>query len=143
MMKTIEQNYRASAFYEDYKNEVCEILNSNNFCDMNIEFIKFILREFDINTSLYLQSDLKGIKGSKNNLIVEIGKHFEADVYLSGQGAKKYNNENQFLENGIQILYQNFKHPLYNQLHPPFVSHLSILDLLFNQGKNGKRYIKK
>ena len=31
-------------------------------------------------------------------------------------------------------MYQSYMHPEYNQLYKPFTSHLSIIDLLFNEG---------
>jgi hypothetical protein len=37
---------------------------------------------------------------------------------------------------GIKIIYEKFQHPIYRQQYEEFVPNLSILDLLFNEGKN-------
>jgi hypothetical protein len=55
-----------------------------------------------------------------------------ATTYLSGQGAKKYNDENLFAQNQLNIIYQNFEVPIYKQLGEGFMPNLSVLDILFN-----------
>ena len=37
-------------------------------------------------------------------------------------------------EAGVTLEYQDYRHPAYPQLHPPFVPYLSAVDLLFNCG---------
>ena len=42
--------------------------------------------------------------------------------------------EQDFLSANIQLIWQDFVHPVYPQLHGEFIPNLSILDLLFNCG---------
>jgi hypothetical protein len=35
---------------------------------------------------------------------------------------------------GVTLFFQNYVHPEYRQLFPPFVPYASVLDLLFNEG---------
>ncbi len=49
--------------------------------------------------------------------------------------------ENNFNENDISLEYQNYMHPKYNQNNEAFISHLSIIDLFFNEGPKSKNYI--
>jgi len=63
------------------------------------------------------------------------------NTYLSGQGAKKYNDENLFSENNIAIEYLEFIHPVYPQQWDDFIPNLSIIDLLFNVGDKAKEYL--
>jgi hypothetical protein len=142
-IKTIEQNYKKAPYYDEYKDTIFEILRKDKFCDINIAFIKFILLEFEIETKILLMSKLKEISGNKNDLLVSIGNHLNANIYLSGNGARSYNDDDKFKENNILIKYQEFEHPVYSQLHPPFTPFLSVLDLLFNEGKKGKRFFLK
>jgi hypothetical protein len=39
-----------------------------------------------------------------------------------------------FEKNGLKLIIQEFKHPVYPQLFGEFHSHMSIVDLLFNCG---------
>ena len=60
------------------------------------------------------------------------------DIYLSGNAAKSYLREDIFLREGISVRWHNYKHPYYNQLRwgtNIFISYLSVLDILFNHGK--------
>jgi len=47
-----------------------------------------------------------------------------------------------FDEAGIQVEFQDFHHPVYAQLHGQFVSHLSVIDLMLNEGPNSTSFIK-
>ena len=116
----------------------------NNFCEMNIEFINYILLKFEIQTKTVLQSELRNLSGTKNELLISVGKSLGASIYLSGNGARSYNEEEKFKNENIFIEYQDFKHPNYSQLFPPFTPYLSIVDLLFNEGTDGaKQFLKK
>jgi hypothetical protein len=60
----------------------------------------------------------------------------QASTYLSGQGAKKYNDEKLFAQQQLNIIYQNFESPFYKQLGQEFIPNLSVLDVLFNASTN-------
>ena len=78
--------------------------------------------------------------GSKDERLVSICKELEAETYISPIGAFNYIEKNNkygnFEKSETKLIYQDYKHPEYNQLYGNFVSHLSILDLLFNEGFN-------
>ena len=79
-------------------------------------------------------SDLH-VEGAKNELIVGIGKKLDGTVYLSGTGAKSYNDAVYFKEHNIDLIYQNYmpiEYVHYNS--KAFHKNLSIIDYLFNQG---------
>jgi hypothetical protein len=48
-----------------------------------------------------------------------------------------------FENNGIKVLTQDFKHPVYAQLFDDFESHMSIVDLLFNCGPESLQVIER
>jgi hypothetical protein len=91
-----------------------------------------------VQTSVQLESELKQDFGVGSERIMHLCQYFEADVYLSGRGARAYNDENAFAQQGIQIVYQQFSCPVYPQLHGDFIPNLSVLDLLFNCGPESK-----
>ena len=62
-------------------------------------------------------------------------------TYIFGSLGKDYINEKDFENAGINVIFQDYKHPSYSQLHGEFISHLSILDLLFNCGPNSLQII--
>ncbi len=86
-------------------------------------------------------SDLN-VNGEKNELLINILKKLEAKYYLSGDGARNFLDIEKFYQNGLEIVYNKFKHPVYNQLHGEFVCNLSIIDIFFNCGvEKTKQYL--
>ncbi|MCF8307719.1 MAG: WbqC family protein [Bacteroidales bacterium] len=140
-LKAIEHNYSKSPFFDKYFSIIKELFSQGDFCQMNVDFIKYVVKELEINTEIELLSQQKGEFGNKNELIVNLCRHFDANVYLSGKGAKKYNDTSYLNRFDIQLEYQEFEHPVYDQLHGKFIPYLSVLDLLMNHGPQSKNYI--
>ena len=94
---------------------------------------KYILNLLSIKTPLILSSEL-GITSKKTNLVLDICKKLGATTYYSGALGKNYLDKDAFQANGIEVVYQDYPHPVYKQMGVPFVSHLSTLDLMCNHG---------
>ena len=92
---------------------------------------------FKITTPLVMASSL-GVSGEKSELVLAQCKALGADVFFSGIGARSYLNVQHFNEKGINVVFQNFKHPVYSQHYGEFVKGLSAIDYLFYVG--GKLY---
>jgi hypothetical protein len=138
-VKTLQMAYGRAPYFERYIEDVVAILErAEPFVEMNVALIHFFLSQLSISTPVYRLSRLDIDPGRKSHLILDICQHFEAGVYLSGQGARKYNDEALYNANGIQLVYQDFTCPRYTQLFGEFVPNLSIVDLLFNCGPQSK-----
>lgn len=73
--------------------------------------------------------------GRASDLVLNIVKAVGGECYLSGTGARSYNDAAAFAANGIRLTYMEFAHPIYQQgRHDDFVPGLSVIDLLFNHG---------
>ncbi len=85
--------------------------------------------------SLYIPSDLR----KTDRLIYIIKTHFpEVREYLTGPTAKNYLDVSKFEKVNVKVIWHKYDHPFYNQIlwgSKIFISHLSIVDLLFNHGK--------
>ena len=82
--------------------------------------------------------------GTSNQRNIAICKEIGADVYLSGNGAKTYNDNNLFKNSSIDLLYQDYLQPSYKQQSIKFVPGLSIIDMLFNCGyEETERLLKR
>ena len=141
-LKAIELNYKKAEYFDRYFPILKEIFDYTDFCQMNIAFINYVNKELDIKTPVHLLSELGSEDlGQKNELIINICQHFNANVYLSGKGAKKYNDPELLNNHGISIEYQEFEHPVYKQLHGEFIPYLSVIDILMNLGPDSKKYL--
>ena len=135
-IKTISQYYGNAPYFSDYVAGLSEVIERSHsrLVDLNIEIIDWFCRELGIETEKILNSALDS-GGRKVELVIDICKTLGADRYISPEGSRTYIEEdNQFKANGIELEYHGFHHPDYRQLHGEFVSHLSALDLLLNEG---------
>lgn len=141
-MNIIKENYRKALFYHEIFPFVEELFQFE--CDKMIEFnsksIQMLLNLFDINIDIAFASNLN-VTGKANDLVVDILKKVDADVYLSGIGARNYYKAEPYNQAGITVVWQKFNHPVYPQLHGEFIPYLSSLDLLFNCGIEESRKI--
>jgi len=134
----IENSYRQAPYWEEYSFYLREILTKKSWTylsELNIALILLIKGILGIKTEVITSSmlNIDNQRGSERNLT--ICKYLGADVYLSGEGARSYNDEKAFEREGIKLVYTGFQHPVYHQLWGDFVPNLSIIDLLFNEGE--------
>jgi hypothetical protein len=66
--------------------------------------------------------------------LINICKIFGADTFYEGSSGKNYIDEKDFLSHGIKVKFQNYQHPIYDQLYGDFIPYLSAIDLLFSHG---------
>ncbi|MBF0571561.1 MAG: WbqC family protein [Candidatus Omnitrophica bacterium] len=139
-LRAIELNYVKARFFEQYFPHFQDILNKewDNLAEVNICLIRKIMELLGIKTRLVLSCEYEAVE-HKTLRLVDLCKHFNANTYLSGEGGLDYLDEGQFKLNNIDIIVQKYEHPVYNQMwmhknQAAFVSHLSVLDLLFNCG---------
>ncbi len=136
-LKTLKTNYSKAKYFNYYINKIESIYKRNHelLVDINIDLIGFIIEILNINTKILRSSDLNIDHNlTKNDLLIQLCKKVNAETYLSGKGAQKYNDPELFKKNNIHLLYQEFIHPEYKQQYGNFIYNLSILDLLFNYG---------
>lgn len=136
------QSHYGKIFEEiDFLNKMYE-KDWEKLVDFNIKFIKNCSKFLEINTKMFRASEMS-VTGKKSQLLVNICKKFSATEYLSTIGSKEYLEKDKkiFEDEKLKILYHNFKHPIYKQKGVVFMENLSILDLLFNERKNSKKFI--
>lgn len=141
--RIIYDSYRKAPYFEEYSPIFEKIYNAkwDYLCELNIEIIKIVKQILKIKSQIIISSELQVNLGSKSERNMNICKFLGGDVYLSGTGARKYNDEDAFLKAGIKLEYTDFKHPIYPQLWGDFVPNLSVVDLLFNCGAESKKIL--
>lgn len=132
----IKQYYKKSKFYKEVIDFVEEIMlyKESNLSNYNINAIQKICEKLDIKREFILQSSLNTTT-AKEDLMIEITKKVGGEIYLSGNGARKYQIEDNFLKHGVELVYQEFTPRSYEQNGvKEFIAGLSVLDALFNVG---------
>lgn len=141
-LQVIKESYLKSKFFDEIFPLLreCYQFPSLNLSKFNMNFIYLFLDLLDLRPKIVFASDLP-VEGKSNELLVNQMKFFNRSDYLSGDGARDYLDEKYFAEHGITVRWQNFNHPKYQQNFPGFVSHLSIIDCLFNCGVSATKRI--
>ena len=143
IMKTLQMNYGSSPYYKEINKYIYGLIQyeSNSVSEYNINFITQICKILKISTPLYIASSFFINKTSTERLIT-IVKAVKGKIYLSGSGGDKYQNLEIYKSNCIQVKYNSFSHPKYNQVKTDtFIEGLSILDIIFNVGIDSTKLI--
>ena len=131
----ISESYKNSKFINEGIEIINDLykLNTNYLFEFNFNIINKLFEIFKINVDIKLLSQLN-VDGDKSELLIKILKKINSNLYLSGDGAKNFIDIDLFKNNNIEIIFNDFKHPIYEQIHGDFVKDLSILDIILNCG---------
>jgi hypothetical protein len=134
----LKHQYNKSPFFHTLDDFLKDLIfhPSNNLTDYNINNLLKTCKHLSLNISekFILQSDLK-VDGDSNELLINLTKAAGCNTYLCGMGASGYQNDDLFAKKSLQLIFQDFNHPIYNQANSNgFIKGLSILDCLFNIG---------
>jgi hypothetical protein len=117
--------------------------------DLNVAVLDLLCRHLGITTPRCLASSMEA-REERTDRLVDLCRAVGGTVYLAGQRAVprpdepyKYKMDfGRFPQVGIQVQVQDYQHPEYPQRYTPFVSHLAVVDLLFNCGPESLRMIR-
>lgn len=141
---SLQSNYGKALFFKEFKERIFKIyeLSSTSLSEINLRFIKEICAILEIDTRI-IDSRSLNLSGNKQQRLVQACRKLNANTYLSGPAAKSYIDEDFFTSNQIKLEWMDYSgYKTYNQLHPPFKHEVSILDLIFNEGANAKKFLK-
>lgn len=140
---SIKQAYSKSLFWSSFYEQLENIYIYKY--DVLNEFLKsflgFFLQYMEINTSIEYSSNYH-FHEKKSDLVLEICKKFNATKYISGPLGKNYLEEYKFFKSDIEIVYDNYVHPIYPQISDKFIYNMSIIDLMANCGKKSLEILK-
>ncbi|HWL27083.1 MAG TPA: WbqC family protein [Ureibacillus sp.] len=142
---SIEASYKKAPFWHLYQDRFKQIYERDweYLSELNIALITLICELLAIDVKFFRESEFHCDFGKSSERISNIVATLGGTVYISGKGGKNYNRREDFEQKGIQLLYQHFTHPAYDQQWgKPFTDKLSILDLLFNHGTDSLNIIR-
>lgn len=141
-LNLIRHNYRQAPYFSEIYPyiEMLYAYDGNLLFEFNLNSIRMLMGLLDIEIPQVLASTLN-TTGKKNELLVDILQKVGATQYLSGVGARAYFEPELYERAGIEVVWQDFSHPAYPQLHGPFIPYLSSIDMLFNCGIEESRKI--
>jgi hypothetical protein len=135
-LASMKQNYAKAPFFKGYIH-IFEHAYSKEWeylVDLDIYFIAKLAECLGMGNKNIIRSSTLDLKGDRIGRLINLCKLFGADTFYEGASGKNYIDENEFLSHGIKVEFQNYQHPIYNQLYGDFIPYLSVVDLLFNHG---------
>ncbi len=143
--QTICQNYRRAPYF----NEVMALLEPfyrkrrySHLSTLNRDLIEVVSNYLGITTKICYSWDY-ALADGKTERLVDLCMQAGGTEYISGPAAKDYIDEKLFTERGIKLTWFDYTgYTEYPQLWGEFVHGVTVLDLLFNCGKESSLYMK-
>lgn len=143
--KSLALNYRNAPYF----NEIAEWLEPlyfpgsyRNLSQLNRCFIEAVCSYLGINTLISNSWDYC-LKDGKSERLADLCLQAGGAEYISGPSAKNYIDESIFSESNIKLTWFDYEgYPEYPQLWGDFTHGVTIVDLLFNCGKDARRYMR-
>lgn len=143
--KTIEQNYRKSPYFVEVSAWLKPIYMNESFSHLsklNYRLIQDICKYLGISTCIKHSSDYYLADG-KTERLADLCVQASGSEYISGPSAMGYIDEKIFTNLGLKLTWFNYDGYLeYPQLWGDFVHGVSIIDLLFNCGKQSPQFMR-
>lgn len=136
--------YGKAPFFSEYFGAFEKLLSGSwsGLSPLNIETVKLIVAGLNLDTIFYMASEMGELPEDRDRRLVEIVRRLGGDTYLAGAGGREYMDVAVYGEAGIEVIFQEYKHPVYPQLFGQFVPYLSAVDLLFNMGNSCLDYLR-
>lgn len=144
-LKTLEACYAKTAFFQNYFPFIEQAYQKDcsNLADFNMKLIAILAGCLPAATRMVKASELGVADSGTLEHLIKLVKSVGGTEYLTGtgKGSLRYLDEEAFAREGIKVIYQTFIHPVYPQQWGAFVPNLSAVDLLFNCGEEGKKFL--
>lgn len=143
--KTLVQNYRKAPHFDEVAAVFEPLYRQRQYTHLSVlnrEFIEAVCGYLGIATKISNSWDYQLIEG-KTERLVNLCVQGGATEYISGPAAKGYFEESILAAQGIKLTWFDYAgYPEYPQLWGEFTHGVTILDLLFNCGKDAPHYMK-
>jgi hypothetical protein len=142
-IKSIRQSYAKTRFFKDFFPAFSGIVEreDDSLLQLDLSLIQWVCDALGIQTKTVLSSDLN-VEGTGQQRLIDIINSLGGDAFYEGTAGRDYIDTKKFKDAGIDVIYQDYKHPVYEQLYGGFISHLSVIDLLFNHGQEGQKILR-
>jgi hypothetical protein len=134
-LQALRQNYARAPYFKDYAGLFESLLARrwDFLIDLNVAALSALADALGLRRDVRFSSEL-AVPGRGTERLVDICRRLGAGVFFEGAAGRDYIDESLFAAAGVRLEYQDYKHPVYPQLHGEFLPYLSVVDLLFNCG---------
>ncbi len=142
-LRTLESVYSGRPGFEKTQATLASIYDRRHerLIDLNLDIISWLLSTCQIDVDIKMSSEL-GLSSRSSEKLVDIMKAHDGHRYITGTGAKDYLDVDIFTEQKIEVHWQDFVHPRWNQGTSSFLCGLSTLDTLYH-GASVSKMLKR
>lgn len=142
-LNLLQENYRKARHFSEFFPHISEIYHRahKKMMEINLDILKLFFELFEVRCQILLSSELN-VSGGRNEKLVNLIKAVGGTHYVTGSGSRAYLDEALFQREGIVTEWQEFRHPVYPQLHGDFLPGLSCFDILLNCGRESRNILK-
>jgi hypothetical protein len=144
--KALWQNYRQASCFPEIAAWLEPLYLDapyGHLSQLNRRFIEAICRYLDVETRITNSWDYRLLEG-KTERLASLCAQAGGTEYISGPRAKGYIEEGVFDAMGIRLTWFDYEgYEAYPQLWGEFIHGVSVLDLLFNCGKQARRFMRR
>ena len=135
----IEHAYADAAHFKRHADGLAQLyaVEWTHLAPLAAASAEWLARAMGIATPARLASALgvaASVPADSTGRLIALCRAVGADTYLAGRDGASYMDASRFAAAGIRVLYQDYVHPMYAQLHGEFVPNCSALDLLLTHG---------
>ncbi len=133
--QALRQHYAGSPHWEPFGPKLLAVLEQpwTRVVDLNVAVLDLLCEHLTIQTRRCLASTLVA-RDEATDRLIDVCRAVGGTEYLSGQTGPEYMDTARFAQEGIRIKVQRYRHPEYRQRYSPFISHLSVVDMILNCG---------
>jgi len=143
-ISAIEQSYAKAPYLDKYWPELKSIFEQpwQSLCALNVAIIRILGTMLACEAPLLLASEMVKVSDNPTQRLIELSKALHGSAYLSGSEGRNYLQQSTFQAASMELYFQQVEAPVYPQLHGDFISHLSVLDVLFHCGDTSIEIIR-
>jgi hypothetical protein len=142
LLRTLQGAYGRAPHFEMVFPLVAALIKNqtDSLAEFNLSAIRALSVSIGLDPAKLIVGSTLGVSGKGSELLVELVKSVGGTAYLCGDGAAGYQEDEKFHDARIDVVYQRFQHPVYQQRGASeFKEGLSIVDTLMNCGFDATR----
>jgi hypothetical protein len=151
-LETLRHFYARSPFATPLLDTLAPLLDADarRLVDVTIPLLRMLATRLGLATPLVVSSEaglearyraeFPGDPGPTQRIIA-FSKALGATELLEGESGRSYLDVELCRAHGIEVTFHHYAHPVYQQPHTPFISHLSAVDLLLSCGEDEARRV--
>lgn len=142
--KTIKNNYVKAKYFREYEYILEKIYLDHmwtHIADLDIFATKIIAKALDLDVQWERSSELSKVGSKNGEKAIAICKELNCNYFINGPSSKEFLNEDLFAQENIKLKYMEYDYRQYRQLYKSFNHYVTVLDVLFNCGKDASSYI--